>query len=50
MWFDPSFELIIKIIYHLKGNVINISINQIARLYTEHVQSYGRGINYCFKN
>ena len=38
MWFDFCFE---SIIYHLKGNLMSILINQIARLYTKHIQSYG---------
>ena len=43
MWFDPSFQLIIKryTVYHLKDNLKSISIHQFARLYTIHLQSYG---------
>jgi len=41
MWFDSSFKLIIKCYNDLKGNLVSILIKQIARLYTEDIQSYG---------
>ena len=41
MWFDLYVCLIAKIIYHLKENLMSISIYQAATIYDKGKQSYG---------